>query len=373
MSATLEGGAVDYIDQILGAGGLDYALFDFRKTDRLWQEAVGPSRASDNGELIGLGIGAERQGDKALAAVMAAQTELRGNGITTLAGSAAAATYNTSTGVGSANRVDASNQSGVQVAVVAGALYEIDIEATSVNGILVLSGTNITGSIVDAAVAGANRQKFYVRPISTLLLLAAGSNGVTCPFIVHSLRRVPAHYVVQTGSGGFKPQLQAAGAKFDGSDDNLLTDWLMQAGGCCMLLQVGVPLTLSTTLAIAGTRDTASSGLFWVGIGASGTVNMALGSNAATLAAIDTRGTDVIIGLSCDGTTVKGFVNNAETYSGVQSGAPSIVVPVRLGALNNNGVAASFWPGSIRRAALGKKAITLAEFQQIRSQWLAAA
>ena len=126
-STLTKGGTVDYLNQILGAGGLDYALFDFRKTDRLFQEAVGPSPADDNGELIGVGIGAERQGSKTLAAVMAGQAELRGTGTTTLVGSVTAATYNTSTGVGSASRVDASNQSAAQFAVVANALYELDV------------------------------------------------------------------------------------------------------------------------------------------------------------------------------------------------------------------------------------------------------
>jgi hypothetical protein len=61
--------------------------------------------------------------------IVLSRRQLRGTGVTGLVGIALAATYNTDTGAISATRVDGSNQSFVQFAVIPGRQYSIDIAA----------------------------------------------------------------------------------------------------------------------------------------------------------------------------------------------------------------------------------------------------
>lgn len=357
---------VDYIDQILGVGGLDYGLFDFRKTDRLFQEAVGPTPADDNGELIGLGIGAEKQGSKTFATVMAGQSDTSGpftSNIGAVVYTGGVATYtNATTGNGILTAISS---------ITLGKLYAITFRVVSIS----------SGSLRAYAGSGGGGPTITTPGTYTAYLIAAGSTQVSIiafaagtDAVVDSIsvKAVPAHYAVQTGAGSLKPQLQAKGMQGDGSDDNLLTDWLAQAGANCIVLQASVPATLATMLIIAGAQDASSTNKFWLGVNVNGFLICGLGPNTMTVSATDNRGTDVVMALTCDGTTVKVFVNNAETYSSAQVGVPTTVTALRLGALNANGAAALFWPGSIRRSAFGKKMITLAEFLRIRSQWLAA-
>jgi hypothetical protein len=75
----------------------------------------------------------------ALRAVLS-RRELRGTGVTGLVGVALPATYNTETGAASATRVDGSNQSFVEFAVIPGRQYSIDIAATGGTAWLVRDG-----------------------------------------------------------------------------------------------------------------------------------------------------------------------------------------------------------------------------------------
>jgi len=106
-----------------------------------------------------------------------------------LNGSATAATYNTSTGVGTASRVDASNQSSVRLAVTTGRPYSVDLENTGADSVLVRDGA-ATNTII-ATIPAGQRKTVFVPPASTTVIsLTALTNGATASFTVHSVKEV---------------------------------------------------------------------------------------------------------------------------------------------------------------------------------------
>jgi hypothetical protein len=174
-------------------------------------------------------------------------------------------------------------------------------------------------------------------------------------------------------SGTLKPLLQTTGAKFDGSDDNWLTPFLAQNGANFIVARALVPASISAAQVIAGASGAAANRCF-LAIDTSGRVCGGVGSDSTTtiVGTSDLRGTDVVVGISLDGTTVKLFANTAEEYSAVQNSTPTVAVPFRIGANNNNGTAGSFFGGSVKRIVGGYDSLTLDKFKQIRNALLAA-
>lgn len=108
--------------------------------------------------------------------------ELRGLGAVGLLGSATAATYDPTTGVGSATRVDAVNQSYVTFPVVNGRTYRVDITCAQTVGIR----NSIGGSILVVAPVGQSSQ-FVVGASGALVFTFNGASG-TANFTINSIR-----------------------------------------------------------------------------------------------------------------------------------------------------------------------------------------
>lgn len=182
----------------------------------------------------------------------------------------------------------------------------------------------------------------------------------------------PLHSAQQT-SASFKPVLQAAGAKGDGNDDRLLTALLP---GKLILARFTVPATVSSAHLVAGAADVSGSNCFQLGYDAAGRIVGGAGSQSFTT--IVATGTNVLdreavaaIWAPGDGQTLKLFCDDAEVYSAAQSGTPTTAVPMTLLARNTNGVPDRFSAATIRQIAFGSPdSFSLAEFQQIRQQWL---
>jgi hypothetical protein len=192
----------------------DGFAFDFAQTDRHFQESVGPTLADDVTDPIGLALENREWNGRTLAQELATQAEFRGGGTLALAGTATAATYDTSTGVGSATRVDFSNQSGVVFSgLSAGKTFALDITAPA--NLLIRDGGTLLGSTLIATAAG--RFIYFVRigAVSTSFCLTASIAGGTQAFTVHSVKLVPTHHGVQSSSS-----LRGARAVFNGYSDD---------------------------------------------------------------------------------------------------------------------------------------------------------
>lgn len=114
--------------------------------------------------------------------------EIRATGTINLAGTATAATYNTSTGVGTATRVDAANQSSVRFAITTGRPYFVDVENTGSDSVAVRDGNSSAALI--ASVAAGQRKTVFVPTTSIIISITAFTNGMTASFTVHSVKEV---------------------------------------------------------------------------------------------------------------------------------------------------------------------------------------
>lgn len=360
-------------NSILGAGGLDYALYDSSALDRMWQESTGQTAAA-LASPVGLIVGREDQAAKTFAQVMAGQPELRGTGVIRNDGTPPSlGSYDTGTGAGSVSRgASLADQSVIRFEGLSAAkAYIFDVE--NVSGVGSLTVRSNTGSTTILILAPGQRSVGQAVPVlaSYLSVQMQGNNG-SSSFIVHSVKEVPAHYASQASTGA-RPVLQSDGLKFDGSDDNLLTDWFAQAGANCIIAQVVVPAAIAANQVIAGSQEV--NGRWWVGISTAGKLRIGIGDSFFEVGnGADLRGTSAIVAISSNG-TVRRIYENANTLEAgtAQTGSANTARALRIGALDNNGSLAAYFGGNTKKLALAKVDISDTQFQQIRAEWLAAA
>ncbi len=360
-------------NRILGAGGLDYALYDSSALDRMWQESTGQTPAV-LASPVGLIVGREKQAAKTFAQVMAGQPELFVPGSSTDAsvapGSSSESPPGTITVTGDGTNT---GRRRFTIPTVAGKSYQISLlVSSSAFGVQIGSSAG-TGNILGVTLTNGPLVQTVSFVATTALTHVQFSKtaAVATTGTVQSIKEVPAHYASQA-SAGARPVLQSDGLKFDGSDDNLLTDWFAQTGANCIIAQVSVPATVVVNQVLAG-AEVSGAGGFWLGIGTDGRLRGKLGdAGSVSFASADYRGQTIIAALSANGLTGNGFVQEA-SYPITGSGTINPAQSWRAGALQNNGVPAGFFGGSIKRLAFGKISIDLAQFQQIRAEWLAAA
>lgn len=361
-------------NSILGAGGLDYALYDSSALDRMWQDSTGQTPAVLTSP-VGLIVGREKQAAKTFAQVMEGQPELVTNGTfnTDLSGWSAAASTAPSTVIWSAGRAVAQTD-GIANArfrtsfpTQSGKMYQVVIDGTMSYSL----GTSNGGSEIRAGIQPATAPilAFVAQSSTTWVNVTTNTNGAY--FETVSVKEVPAHYASQA-TGVARPVLQATGLSGDGSDDNLLSDWLAQSGNNCIIMQGDVPATLAATQIIAGSSQAADAGSIRLGVTTGGllraTVNGTTGDGVT-----DLRGKSVVVALSVESGRFVTFADALQERVTTGVFAPNNTVPLRIGANSVAGVAANFFGGSVKRIAFGKVPLDLAQFQQIRAEWLAAA
>jgi len=422
--ATLSKG-VGYALASLFANGADGLDFDFSKTDRLWQDNPPVNPADGAGEVIGLAydahagagpwcqnllinsadlsqaswskvgtptVTATRVTRTTTAATYVSRSTLKPTAARTytyqakatlVAGryltvrlqglypSRAEVIFDLQTGVISTAAASVSGFSGASATIqpAGGGAYLITLTVTTdthTNIDLSFSPFTSAGVGVDgvdsAAVASVDLTNQQLEPgaVATAYI-ATGSIPIT----------LPGNQAVQA-TAGFKPAYQAAGAKFDASDDNLLTGYLAQAGANCIIAYVDVPATLAATQVVAGASGASANRVF-VAFNTSGQLCAGVGSDSTTtvVGTTDWRGQTVVVALSFDGTTVNLYAGTASEYSAAQNSTPTTTIPFRIGALNNNGTAGSFCAHYVKRLLVARQALTLAQFKSIRSQLLA--
>lgn len=136
---------------------------------------------------------------------------------------------------------------------------------------------------------------------------------------------------------------------FDGSDDVLVgnANALASSSANTIMVRVTIPASIAATQVFAGLSGSSTARLY-VAINTNGQLCAGVGSDAtSTIVGInDVRGKTGSIILRHDGTTVKiDWVEDDQAvsheYSAAQNGNPSTTVTFDVGALNNNGTAAS--------------------------------
>ncbi len=167
-----------------------------------WVDTAGTTPTTAVGQGIGLLLGREYGG--------ATGPSLLANGATGLTGTATAASYNTSTFVGSVSRAgDASNQSWVTwTGLTTSAVHRIRITNTGATSLDVRNG-GVAGTIVASIAAGAST---WVHPAttggSTSITITATNNSTTATFTLGQFAVLPGTHLTQA-TGTAKPTLSA--------------------------------------------------------------------------------------------------------------------------------------------------------------------
>ena len=387
------GGRKFSIDAFM-AGQSDGFFCNFKETDRHFQEHTGPTLADDIGEVIGLALDQRTWGSGTLAQVLAAQPELVANGdfSSALSGwTAVGVNISTLAAVGGRWRATATGSASgwfggytVLTDLTIGKTYRVAVQATLQSGWT--SFTNFVLTVMDDAgatsIVSANRStagllEMYFVAVATshaVRLRAEGAyvNGVSyAEFDDLSVKLVPGYSALQS-TGTMKPTRQTNGAKFDGTDDNLLTTYYAGSGSNFIVAIVTVPASIASTQLFAGSRTDSSTRLA-IGFNTSGYVCGLVGSQDQNtiVGSSDYRNTEVCVGISQGGSVVRLFGDSSVQYEGAQSGAIGTTYALRLGAWNTVGTAALFFGGSIKKIIAGREHLTLARYLQIRAALLA--
>lgn len=179
----------------LFADGSIGVLYDNNDLTSFYLDAAGTTPATVNG-LVGLQL------DKSQGLALGA--EIRSSGAVGLVGTATAATYNTSTGVGTATRVDASNQSFVNwTGLATGSWYLLTIQNTGTNALSIRSGAQAGTPWLTLL---ASESKTLYVPESTGLVTITSSSG-TASFTLSTIKQALGNHRYQSTTGS-KPILR---------------------------------------------------------------------------------------------------------------------------------------------------------------------
>lgn len=355
----------------------DGFLFDYTAPDWLRQEPNGPTAVAANNDVIGLGLSRRLVGQQGtLAAYLAGQPNLApafvpaGTGWTV---TGTDATHIVTFGDGTA-RYQSDTTSPVLFmrlnnVFVLGRTYAVTVETLArTGGSLKISAQSGLEPVVANALGAVT--VFVTASESNLSLLRNSANvDVTIGSI--TIKEVSRAAATQTGSA--RPRWQgAAGASFDLIDDNHLTGFLAGAGANFLAARVTVQAGLTAVQSI-GTAFTAWNNKgFGLLIGANGQLRFRAG-DISLQAGGDLRGQNIVAAVSNDGTTIRAFVNDQQIYEAAQTGLADATVPLRIGAVNNDGTAATLFGGQIQKVVAGRSAdaaafLDLSRFRQIASQ-----
>ena len=162
----------------------------------MWQDVAGTTPVTAVEQPVGLWL------DTKLGSVRG--PELRGTGVTVLAGSATPATYDVTTGAGIIDRIDAPNQSYIRIpSVNATSFYEVILTSTGANGVSLRSGD--LGAVLLTVAAGETRHTIVPAGLASLSVASAG--GVA-PFILQTIKLLPGNHAIQATSTS-RPVLSA--------------------------------------------------------------------------------------------------------------------------------------------------------------------
>lgn len=361
--------------------------FNLRKTDRYFQDITGLTLADDAGEPIAFALDQAAWNGQTFAELVVAQPELLSNGQFDVDATGWVPTANVTQAVvagrlkvtavsGSSNFTSKQNLSGL----VKDRVYRLSgtVESPVGNSAVRARLRFDSAPDIQAASAGVPITQSILKPYSQTVNAvsvdvantgAFGAVGDVAYGDNISLKHIPGNYARQNGATSLCPKRQAEGAKFDGVDDNWLMAYKLSAGSNFIQARTTVPATLSGLQVIAGAQAASSANRLLLGINASGQACGGVGSDGPTtiVGISDLRGTEADIAVTCDGSTVRLIVNGAVEYEAAQVSTPTTTIPLRIGALNDNGAGASYYAGAIKDISAGTDFITQSRFNQIRA------
>lgn len=368
--------------------------FNFRKTDRFFQDVTLTTLADDIGEPISYALDSCKWQGRTYPAFLAGQPELvvNGNFDTDLTGWNSVNTSGVASGQSTLslvsnrlrNTADGNSLSRYATQRITGLTVGDSLFMTGVFNrqtqawttaqlrTSITSGTSITsvatnfasGDVSFSYLSDPTTQSAY----NLNIISAADTAGLYADFDTISLKAIPGQHGRQS-SATLRPVRQTAGAKFDGSDDNLLTSYLASAGSNFLMARTTVPSSLAGIQTIAGASGASGNRIF-IGVNTSGLAVGGIGSDSTgvIVGTTDLRNQEADIGITCNGTTVRLIVNGAVEYEAAQNSTPITTIPFRLGVHNNNGTpAANYYAGYIKECLAGTDYLTLAKFNEIRS------
>lgn len=360
------------------ASQADGLYYDFTKTDRHFQESIGPTLADDIDEPIGLALDQRTWRGQTLQQVVAAQAELLTNGSFSsgLTGwtnlSAGTGTATVTDGQLTVTRVDASNIGWVtqQIAVTAGRTYQVKATRVSGSGTALRVGTTSGGNeLYDATLGIGTTVRYIAATTAALHVNLRGSINDTTTVIDNvSVKEVPGRHATQA-TGASRPSRQSDGAHFDGGDDVLLAAYRAGASKNFIAARFTAPAVVGATQVIVGASSSLSC---YLGITTAGKLAAGVGSDSTTtiVGGGDIRGLEVTAALSFNGSTVTLFLDDAVVYSGPQNGLPVTTVPFHIGARNSSGTPANFFSGAVKKLLVGQEFLTLQRYLQIKKALL---
>lgn len=372
----------------LFANGESGFLYDFSKLDRMWQENTGATAVSADGQTVGLALDEARWAGKTLAEVIAASTAVLSDDFSSYADTAAmvAAGWTNATlssitlenGKLKATNGASSGYCYRSFPTVAGRTYRVSYrqELGTVSTADVVFASTPSGSDILALGSvwgiGNNAAGYFTAVGSTTYLrLRTGSPAGGTAFLDNvEIREIPSIPASQSTSAA-RPKYDTDNGgclRFDGSDDGLLTTW--NPSSAAMTLAARFRSDTSGR-SIMGSVDGSSNRLALIHSG-----NVLCGAVGAQSSGTITGGTSitglVVTGvITCDGTTVKLYLDGAEIYSGAQSGVPNTTRGIALGCYNNDNSLSSFMTGDIMDALAINRALTPAEVARLSTYWSA--
>jgi hypothetical protein len=352
---------------LLGAEGGFY--FDFANTGLTFQEGVsGLTPADDNNEAVGTSLEESRWGGKTLSEFSESQPEMLSNGgFDTDTVWTKGAAWTISGGTANVNAVTVASNLFQTIAVTQGRTYAVTFTVSNfVSGVVFvrLDGTTDVDSVTFAANGTYTVRMVAPAGVTTLVFRTSASftnvmsiDNVSCKEILgaHGTQTTDANRPLRK-TGGF--------IQFDGSNDALLTGrspsetmTLVYKGRINAAAQYAIGTQVSSVTRSGILAETTSGFL----AGRAGSASFA--------STVDIRGLLGVGAMSHDGTTVKLYWNGVEVYSGAQTGTPTVNLPYMLGAVNNNGTAATWMSGDLYKAFAVNRVLAPAEVRQLTNFW----
>lgn len=370
------------------ADGTDGFYFDFSKTDRLFQGTGAVSDEAGENIATALDSHAWAGGSYPPSTLIAAQPELVsnggfGSGTTGWAGARANEALSAPGGrlrmtANAAGAYGASTQiTGLTVGKayrIAGTIYH-GPGATDAGFRLHITQSSLSTGVTTVSAAGGNRSFDYVwvaTATSTyigLIGVAVGSGDYLEVDDV-SLKEIPGYHGLQATTAA-QPKWQTGGlARFDGSDDNLLTTLAPGASGNTLMTKIKAPATLAATQIVMGAADDASTRLQLM-VNTSGQLCAGVGADGSTaiVGTTDIRGLTGVAALVESAAGVSLYWNNSLQATKARNGAPTTTRAMALGAGNGGTGIANFAAVDVYHALTIRKALTAAQIAAITNKW----
>lgn len=370
-STTLREGGGDIITSIF-ADGTDGFYFDFSKTDRLFQ-AQGGALADSAGENISVGLESHAWAGRTLAAQIAQASNLIAPFVAAGTGWSVTntdATHKVTFADGSAHfQVDSSSPitalSGS--GLTAGNWYSLEGTITEwVNGALKF---DVAGTSITLPAGNGSFSNIVFKASTANLNLYRSGAGVTDMKLGNlTVKPVLGNHGLQATTSA-QPKYQTGGlARFDGSDDHLLT--AMKAASAMSLVfkcKASAANGFLTGVRASGTNDR-----FYLGFDGSGQLHSIIGDSATgTITRSGSLvGTTGVAALSVPGDgTAELFWNGVSVGTGSGLLAINLTQVFAVGGLVIGGTPQSFINGDIYHALAIKKALTAAQIAAITNKW----